>query len=268
MTQPQANSGFMERVTPLVLTCNEAANIGRTLGQLTSFPNVLVLDSFSNDETVAIARSYPNVRLAQRAFDTHAAQWNFAVDSADTPWVLTLDADYQLSAPLLESIKNLTPPDGTKVFFARFQMCIHGRVLRSSVYPPRPVLFHRDSARYYDDGHTQRLRYRGTCETLPGIIYHDDRKPLSRWVSDQDRYAKIEAIHLLARPNKQLNFQDRLRRRLFFAPPIIFLYLLIGRGLIFDGWPGWFYVLQRTVAETLLSLRLIVQRNSLEKNGK
>ena len=44
----------------------------------------------------------------------------------------------------------------------------------------------------------------------------------------------------------------------------MFLYLLFVRGLILDGWPGWFYVAQRTIAEFLLSLRLLIERETLE----
>ena len=44
------------------------------------------------------------------------------------------------------------------------------------------------------------------------------------------------------------------------APMIIPIYLLIARGLIRDGWSGWYYVFQRTIAEMLLSLRLLEQK--------
>jgi hypothetical protein len=44
----------------------------------------------------------------------------------------------------------------------------------------------------------------------------------------------------------------------------MFFYLLFARGLVLDGWPGWYYVLQRTLAETLLALRLIATREKLE----
>jgi hypothetical protein len=54
--------------------------------------------------------------------------------------------------------------------------------------------------------------------------------------------------------------QDRIRRQIIFAPALIFFYTLFGKGLIFDGWPGWYYVFQRTLAEVLLSLRLIEQK--------
>ncbi len=76
---------------------------------------------------------------------------------------------------------------------------------------------------------------------------------------------RIEAKHLLSTPLKELNFQDRLRRRIFPAAPAMFFYLLLARGLIFDGWPGWFYVAQRTIAEFLLSSRLLIEKESIER---
>ncbi len=79
-----------------------------------------------------------------------------------------------------------------------------------------------------------------------------------------------EARHLLrsqksevGSQKEKLSIQDRLRLKIFFAAPAMFLYLLFGRGLILDGWPGWYYVLQRTIAEMLLSLRLIEGRHGL-----
>jgi hypothetical protein len=101
---------------------------------------------------------------------------------------------------------------------------------------------------------------------LSGLVYHDDRKPLSVWIRAQDRYATIEARHLLATPVAQLNFQDRLRRKIFLAAPLMVFYLLFARGLLLDGWPGWFYVCQRAIAELLLSVRLLIEREKLETN--
>ena len=82
----------------------------------------------------------------------------------------------------------------------------------------------------------------------------------------------IEARHLLRSQKSEvgsqkakLNFQDRLRKRIYFAPAAMFLYLLFVRGLVLDGWPGWYYVLQRTIAELLLSLRLLTEREGLEQ---
>jgi hypothetical protein len=61
----------------------------------------------------------------------------------------------------------------------------------------------------------------------------------------------------LRSPREQLNARDRIRCRVVLAPAFVLFYTLLGNGLILDGWPGWYYAFQRTLAEMLLSLRLM-----------
>ena len=77
---------MLDQITPLVLTFNEEANIGRTLARLTWAPRVVVVDSHSTDRTLEIVRGFPNVEVVQRAFDTFASQWNFGLKSVRTAW--------------------------------------------------------------------------------------------------------------------------------------------------------------------------------------
>ena len=84
----------LAEITPLILTWNEEANIGRTLEGLTWAARIVVVDSGSTDGTAALVARHPNAELVYREFDNHAAQWNFGLDQVDTPWVLALDADY------------------------------------------------------------------------------------------------------------------------------------------------------------------------------
>ena len=91
--------------------------------------------------------------------------------------------------------------------------------------------------------------------------------PWSGWLRAQDPYATIEARYLLATPVAQLNFPDRLRRKVVLAAPLMLFYLLFARGLLLDGWPGWFHVCQRTIAELLLSIRLLIEREKLESKN-
>lgn len=253
-------------VTPLVLTYNEQENIGRTLAALAWAEEVVLIDSFSTDRTLAVARAaHPGIRIVQRAFDDHTAQWNFGLDQVRTPWVLSLDADYEVSPELRAEIAGLQPDERLAGYAARFRFRVFGRPLRASVYPPRTVLFRRGHARYRSEGHTQILAAAGPVGSLAGFIDHDDRKPLSRWLRSQDNYMLIEAPYLLAAPTAELSWQDRLRRRAFLAPAVMFLYLMFARGLILDGWPGWYYVFQRTLAEMLLALRIITEREKLEQ---
>lgn len=258
----------MNALTPLILTYNEQENIGRTLAALVWVSEVVIVDSFSTDNTLKIAAAaHPNVRIVQRRFDSHTAQWNFGVDQVQTPWVLSLDADYEVSAELAKEIQGLSGTEAVAGYSARFEYRVFGRPLRASVYPPRTVLFRKNRARYRDDGHTQTLHTEGLVQTLSGVIYHDDRKPLSRWLQSQDRYMRIEAPHLLAAKPDELKRQDRLRLRATWAPLVMFVYLLFGKRLILNGWPGWFYVLQRTLAEAMLALRIIAEREGLEQRS-
>ncbi len=258
----------MISLTALVLTYNEQENIRRNLEALVWVPKVIVVDSFSTDQTLEIARSFPNVQIVQRVFDTHANQWNAGLDRIDAEWALTLDADYVLTAELQEEIKKLEPMSEMALYWGEFDYCIHGRPLRASIYPPRVILFRTKRARYVDEGHTQQLRIKGKLAKFRGKVWHDDRKPLSRWFQSQDHYSEIEATYLLTEGarikergrGEQLSRIDRWRMKIVVVPILMPFYLLLVRGLIFDGWNGWFYVYQRTVAEMMLALRLLEAR--------
>lgn len=252
----------LEDITPVILTLNEAPNLPRCLERLAWAREVIVLDSFSTDDTPRMASERRNVRLAQRAFDDHTSQWNHAVSLAATPWVLTLDADYILPGQFQAELEKLNPADDDAAWAADFRYCIMGHALRGSLYPPRPVLFRRDRCHYVPDGHTQKLEVRGPTRRLASVIHHDDRKPLASWFLAQVRYAELEAEHLLTIPVARLNRADRIRRGMVAAPALVFLHTLLVKGLILDGWPGWYYVMQRTLAEIVLALQLVHRRLS------
>jgi glycosyltransferase involved in cell wall biosynthesis len=246
-------------ITPLVLTFNEAPNIARTLERLSWARRVVVLDSFSSDDTIAICHRYPHVEVVQRRFDDHASQWNFGLDLVKSPWVLSLDADYVLSDDVVRELTTFSAKDADG-YFARFTYCVFGRPLRGSLYPPRIVLFRRDRGRYVQEGHTQLLRLSGSSGWLAGPILHDDRKPLDRWFADQIRYSAREAKHLSETPHADLNAADRMRRLIVLAPALVTAYALVRQRAVLDGWPGFYYASQRALAELLLSLRLLESR--------
>ena len=247
----------------VILTFNEEPNIDRCLQRLAWVDEIIVVDSFSTDATVEICRRFPNVRVLQRAFDSHANQWNFGCEQTLHNWILALDADYIIPDDCAREIRNLKPASGVEAHFARFIYCVNGKPLRACLYPPRAVLFDKKSCTYIQDGHTQLLKANGGDAAfgwLNSRILHDDRKSLARWLSNQAHYAALEAAKLGAVSSKGLRMQDRLRKRIVIAPVLVFFYTLIGRGLILDGWAGWYYVFQRTIAEILLSLKLLEKK--------
>ncbi len=255
-----AGAAVAGQITPLVLTWNEAPNLARCLERLTWAARVVVLDSGSTDDTLAIARRFSNVEVQTRPFDDHASQWNHGVDLVRTPWVLSLDADYLLPERFVPALDELDLAGDLDAVYAHFRYCVFGRPLRASLYPPRAVLFRRERCRYESDGHTQRLRVPGRSMTLTATIDHDDRKPLDRWLASQLVYARLEAEKLLAKSSTGLNWADRLRKTIVLGPPGACAYALIIKGALLDGWPGWYYALQRTIAELMLSLQLLDRR--------
>lgn len=246
----------------LVLTYNEAPNIGRTLAALHAFPEVVVLDSGSTDDTASIVAGFPNTRMEIRAFDGHAAQWSHGLERCGLtrPWVLALDADYVLPALFVEEIARLAPKNTVGGYRAFFRYCINGQPLSGALYTPVVVLYRRMQGHYVQTGHTQRLVLGGEIVDLTARIYHDDRKPLGRWLAAQQRYARLEADHLMALPRGELRRTDRLRLTGWMAPILVFFYALLWKRCLFDGWPGWFYVLQRTLAETMITLEILERR--------
>jgi len=255
----------MDGLTAVVLTYNERENVSRLLDSLSWISRVVIVDSYSTDGTTEIAGKYPNITLVQRPFDSFAGQCNFGLSNIETEWVLSLDADYVVTAELSTEIRKLDPSPSVAGYAVDFDYIIFGRALRSSLYPARTVLYRRQLAQYRDEGHGHRVTVNGQVEKLSARMCHDDRKPLSRWIQSQDKYAIVEADHLLDMQSTHLEPQDRLRLAIYFAPAVMFFYLLFGRGLIFDGWRGWYYVCQRVIAELLLSIRIIEQQHKLER---
>jgi len=246
-------------ITPVILTYNEAANIGRSLERLSWAREVVIVDSGSTDETLAIASRFPNVRTVERPFDTHARQWRFAVEETGitSDWVLRLDADYMVEPALRDEIAALKPDDATAAYEIAFTYCIDGRPLRGSLYPALPVLFRRGRGRFEQDGHTEKLRIDGPIRTLANRLLHDDRKSLERWLQSQARYQAQEADKLMTQSWSALSWPDRLRRTRLLGPLAVAVHCLFVKGLVFDGSAGLLYTTQRVTADLILSMHLL-----------
>src|ERR1700756_4265711 len=104
--KPCPRSQMLDQITPVLLTYNEEQNISRTLSRLTWAKDIVVVDSGSTDGTLAILAKFPNVRVFEHRFESHAKQWRFAVEETQisTDWILRLDADYQVSNVLVSEM--------------------------------------------------------------------------------------------------------------------------------------------------------------------
>jgi glycosyltransferase involved in cell wall biosynthesis len=257
---------MLDQITPVILTYNEAPNIARTLERLEWARDIVVVDSFSRDETLSLIAGTPQARIFQREFDCHENQWNFALKETgiDSEWVLALDADYLVTPELIEELRELKPGAHIAGYRAQFVYCVNGRPLRGSAYPPVAVLYRREGSEYRQDGHTQRVLVQGNVESLRAPILHDDRKSFDHWLRSQARYMKLEATTLARSKWRDLGWADRLRKLRVVAPFAMPLYCLLIKGAILDGRAGIFYAFQRMLSELLLSLYLIEDKENCE----
>jgi glycosyltransferase involved in cell wall biosynthesis len=246
-------------ITPVVLTFNEAPNIGRTLERLTWAREVVVVDSGSTDATLDIIGRYANTRVMTRPFDNHAEQWRFAIQQTaiTSDWILRLDADYVLEPDLRDEIAALVPTADIAAYEIGFTYCIDGRPLRGSLYPPLPVLFRRGAVGIVQDGHTEKLQPTGRVVRLRGRLLHDDRKDFHRWFASQKRYQAQEAAKLMSKPWRELGWPDRIRRTRVLGAPAVAVHCLFVKGLLFDGLAGLRYTAQRVMADLILSRQLL-----------
>jgi glycosyltransferase involved in cell wall biosynthesis len=253
---------FIDHITPLLITYDEIQNIERTLAKLTWARRIVVIDSGSTDGTLEALAGTAGVEVHHRPFDSFAEQCNFGLSLVRSEWVLSMDADYELSDALVSELHALEPAVAQAGYRARFVYRIHGRPLRGTLYPPRTVLYRVAGARYENEGHGHRIRIVGAVSDLKAPVYHDDRKPLARWLRSQLGYAAREADHLLAAPRAGLSRAERIRLMGWPAPILVFVYVLIAKGAALDGAAGWFYAFQRLLAEVLLALELLDRRLS------
>jgi glycosyltransferase involved in cell wall biosynthesis len=248
---------MLDHITPVILTLNEEPNIQRTLSALAWAKRVVVVDSGSTDSTLRILGQNPRVSVFTRKFDSHGAQWKFALEQTDirTDWALRLDADYVVTDELRDELAQLDPNAPISAYKIAFDYAIYGHRLRTSLYPAKTVLFRTNRVTPVDRGHTEVWVVEGPVADLNNRILHDDRKRVTDWISAQGRYGTRELSYLTT--DKNLSLTHALRLRPPIIPLLSFFYCLFFKGLILDGRAGLFYSLQRLLVETALALILL-----------
>lgn len=259
---PSGGPLFLDAITPVLLTFNEAPNIARTLSRLDWAKDIVVVDSGSTDATLNILQAHPYVRVFHRAFDNHPAQWLYAMQETGirTSWVLRLDADYQLTDEFVRELASLRPDPSIAAYQVDFDYAIFSHKILSSLYPRKPVLLRQGRYAISDLGHTEGWIVHGPVSRLKCRIVHDDWKLMQDWAIAQIRYMRREETKLRTR---KTGLRDWLRLYPPLMPVAVFFYCLFLKGLLFSGRAGIMYTLQRVTAETILAL-FILERKFVE----
>jgi len=253
------NPTSLERITPIVLTFDEEANLRRNLDSLQWAEQVVIADSGSTDQTEAIARSYANVVWHVRPFDSFRAQWEHAIHHTNitTEYVLALDADMEVSVKLLKEIAGAFLNGNYDGGLIPIDYRYYGRSLAGSICPPQIRIFRRDGVKVTQLNHGHKFKVAGPVYRFRNRLIHDDRKSLERWVESQLHYQRENEAEL--RNGHRGRARD-YARRMGLMPPIIGLLAYVRAGGPFKGAAAARYAYERMTTESILAVRLMDAR--------
>jgi glycosyltransferase involved in cell wall biosynthesis len=245
----------LRRVTPLILTYNEAPNIARTLDSLHWAERVVIVDSGSTDDTEQLAKSYPNVSWHVRAFDCHLKQWQYGISETNigTDYILALDADMLVPEMFVRELGDKFLSHDFKGGIVPFKYLMMGRALSGSVLTAQLRIFNRREVEVGQEGHTQQFRVGNNVYRFKAPLLHDDRKPLERWITSQLSYSRLEAEKLLS--GTSTRWRDQVRC-FGLMPPLAAALAYIRAGGPFGGKAAARYAYERATYECLLAIRL------------
>jgi len=249
-------------VSVLILTLNESGNIARCMNAVAWSDDIVVLDSFSTDETPVRAAAL-GARVHQRAFDTFADQRNYAIDAIGFrhDWVLHLDADEVVTDELRNEIAEVIQRDRYAAYRIASKLMFMGKWLRfSGMYPTYQVrLGRKDALRFQQVGHGQRETLEAArIGTLKAPYLHFGfSKGIADWIERHNRYSSDEArqglrvlqenrvglagLFSLGDPVRRRRALKQLSVRLPCRPMLRFLYMYFLRLGFLDGRAGWVY---------------------------
>ncbi len=281
-------------LTAIILTFNEECHLARCIASVQGLAtDILVVDCFSTDATLAIAREH-GVRVIQRPWVNYATQFNWALTQldADSEWVLRLDADEVLTPALVEEFQARLPtlgPEFDGVYCGR-RMTFQGRLIRhGGVFPVRVLrLFRYGRGQCENRWMDEHIKVTGPTVDLQGEIIDDNLHALTWWTAKHNSYASREAVDLLnleygfmphdtvasLRGGHQAGVKRWLKERVYARLPgglrafVYFFYRYVIRLGFLDGQAGTaFHVLQGFWYRYLVDAKVAEVRRYMAASG-
>ena len=229
-----------------VITLNEEKNIGRTLASVQFADEIIVVDSGSTDRTIDIARSHKATVISEpwRGF---AAQKNFAIEQCKGRWILSLDADEELTPELQIEIQELMrdTPKADAYMLKRRNLFLGRWIRRGGYYPdPKLRLFRRHAAnfappaRFTNRPVHETVAVQGHIETLRHDLIHHAYPTIESYIEHMDRYSTLGAEIVLAKGQTSHSLFGFFYH-IVLIPAFTFLYNYIFRLGFLDGREGF-----------------------------
>jgi glycosyltransferase involved in cell wall biosynthesis len=223
------------KLSVTVITKNEAADLSAALESVVWADEIVVVDSESTDDTIAIARAFTE-RVAIRPWSGYVDQKNHAASLATHDWILSLDADERVTPALAREIQAQMATGPTHAAFRIPRVTWHlGRWIRSTDwYPDHQIrLYDRRAGRWTGAYVHESVSVQGPVGELAGELQHFAYRDIADHLETIDRYTTYAALQM----------KDAGRRagwlQLAGHPPLAFLRNYVARRGLRDGLPGF-----------------------------
>ena len=219
----------------VVITRNEEPRLRTCLASLAWADEIVVVDAQSTDGTVAVAREFTE-RIVVRPWPGFAAQKNFAAEQAKGAWVLSVDADEEVSADLRQEIRDvLFEPSPVVGYAVPRRNIVWGRWVRhGGLYPDWQVrLFRRGRGRFVERAVHESVEVSGEVRRLGGPLIHRSYESVSQFLERANRYSSLAADDLVRGGARVGPLTLMLR------PVGRFLAMYLLRRGFLDGTPGF-----------------------------
>lgn len=229
-----------------IITLNEEANLGRTLASVRFAEEVIILDSGSTDRTLEIARSFKNVKVFSEEWKGFSAQKNSAIEKCTGTWILSLDADEELSPELQTEIRGLlsAEPAADAYLLRRRNLFLNRWIRHGGYYPDAKLrLFRRHTANFASGARfTERpvhetIMFDGKLETIQHDLIHHAYPTIESYIEHMDRYSTLGA-QIVIDKGKTSRSWAAFHWNILAVPTLTFAWNYIFRLGFLDGREG------------------------------
>ena len=226
-----------EKISGAIITFNEEKNIQEVLECFDFCDEIVVVDSFSTDQTLEIAKKNPKVKIIQNKFEDFTKQRNLAIDSVKNDWILFLDGDERITPKLRqEIIDELKKPQKKDAYYFYRKFFFENKPINYSgtQNDKNFRLFRKSKAKYIVDKKVhETLEVNGTIGVLKNKLLHYSVSDYESYKQKMLRYGKLKGIEL-AEKGKKYNTITQFSKTFFnfFKTYILKLGILDGeKGL-------------------------------------
>jgi len=221
-----------------IITFNEEANIVRTLESVKGIADeIIIVDSGSTDATLALAQAH-GAKVFVEPWKGFALQKNSSLAKATSDWILSLDADEEVSPELAQNILSLlrsaSLPEHNGYLMNRRNIYFGTWLKRCGYYPdPKLRLVKRGTTQFELRPVHEDMKMPGRKGHLQGDLLHHAYKNLEDFLEHQNRYSSLGAEMVVAKGKVGFSFMNIVLR-----PLVRFLYSYFFRGGFLDGKVG------------------------------